>query len=152
LPSAPQPLAKWSILAIFGLPFGALGESALGIAPVENRVVEQAILNVIEPIFEREMAAHSYGFRAGRGAQDALRRVPQRLNTGSRMRANRLSGSEGGGSFNPLSLPLSRYGFGRGLDAGRVRKVGTLRRSVRSLPETDVSAKHPYQMRVRTRA
>ena len=54
----------------------------LGIAPVENRVVEQAILNVIEPIFEREMATHSYGFRPGRGAKDALRRVQQLLNTG----------------------------------------------------------------------
>ena len=28
-PSAPPPLAKWAILAIFGLPYGALGESAL---------------------------------------------------------------------------------------------------------------------------
>ena len=54
----------------------------LGIAPVENRVVEQAILHVIEPIFEREMATHSYGFRPGRGAKDALRRVQPLLKTG----------------------------------------------------------------------
>jgi len=54
----------------------------LGIAPVENRVVEMAIRNVIEPIFEHEFAAPSYGFRPGRGAKDALRRVQQLLQGG----------------------------------------------------------------------
>jgi RNA-directed DNA polymerase len=54
----------------------------LGIAPVENRVVEMALRNVIEPIFERDFAPHSYGFRPGRGAKDALRRVQQLLNEG----------------------------------------------------------------------
>ncbi len=54
----------------------------LGIAPVENRVVEMAVRNVIEPIFEHEFALHSYGFRPGRGAKDALRRVQQLLEQG----------------------------------------------------------------------
>ncbi|RPJ27339.1 MAG: group II intron reverse transcriptase/maturase [Planctomycetaceae bacterium] len=54
----------------------------LGIAPVENRVVEMAVRNVIEPIFERDFAPHSYGFRPGRGAKDALRRVQQLLDQG----------------------------------------------------------------------
>lgn len=54
----------------------------LGIAPVENRVVEMAIRNVIEPIFEHEFAEHSYGFRPGRGAKDALGRVQQLLEGG----------------------------------------------------------------------
>ena len=54
----------------------------LGIAPVENRVVEMAIRNVIEPIFEHECAEQSYGFRPGRGAKDALRRVQQLLHQG----------------------------------------------------------------------
>lgn len=54
----------------------------LGIAPVENRVVEMAIRNVIEPIFEHQFAEHSYGFRPGRGAKDALRRVQQLLEEG----------------------------------------------------------------------
>lgn len=54
----------------------------LGIPPVENRVVEMAIRNVIEPIFERDFAPHSYGFRPGRGAKDALRRVQQLLEEG----------------------------------------------------------------------
>lgn len=54
----------------------------LGIPPVENRVVEMAIRNVIEPIFENDFAEHSYGFRPGRGAKDALRRVQQLLDSG----------------------------------------------------------------------
>jgi RNA-directed DNA polymerase len=54
----------------------------LGIPPVENRVVEMAVRNVIEPIFERDFAPHSYGFRPGRGAKDALRRVQGLLNEG----------------------------------------------------------------------
>ena len=54
----------------------------LGIAPVENRVVEMAVRNVIEPIFEHDFAPHSYGFRPGRGAKDALRRVQQLLDAG----------------------------------------------------------------------
>jgi RNA-directed DNA polymerase len=54
----------------------------LSIAPVENRVVEMAVRNVIEPIFERDFAPHSYGFRPGRGAKDALRRVQHLLNQG----------------------------------------------------------------------
>jgi RNA-directed DNA polymerase len=47
----------------------------LGIPTVRDRVVQAAIVNVIEPIFERDFAQHSYGFRPGRGCKDALRRV-----------------------------------------------------------------------------
>src|SRR5262245_46849540 len=39
----------------------------LGIPTVRDRVVQTALLNVLEPIFEREFAEHSYGFRPGRG-------------------------------------------------------------------------------------
>ena len=54
----------------------------LSIPPVENRVVEMALRNVIEPIFENEFAEHSYGFRPQRGAKDALRRVVHLLQKG----------------------------------------------------------------------
>jgi len=37
---------------------------------------------VLEPIFERDFAQHSYGFRPGRGCKDALRRVDQLLKAG----------------------------------------------------------------------
>jgi RNA-directed DNA polymerase len=54
----------------------------LGLPTVEDRVVEMAIRNVIEPIFEQGFAKHSYGFRPGRGAKEALRRVDQLLKSG----------------------------------------------------------------------
>jgi RNA-directed DNA polymerase len=54
----------------------------LGIPTVRDRVVQAAIVNAIEPIFERDFAEHSYGFRPGRGCKDALRRVDQLLKAG----------------------------------------------------------------------
>ncbi len=47
----------------------------LGIPTVRDRIVQAALRNVIEPIFEWDFAEHSYGFRPGRGCKDALRRV-----------------------------------------------------------------------------
>jgi RNA-directed DNA polymerase len=54
----------------------------LGIPTVRDRVVQAAVVNVIEPIFERDFAKHSYGFRPNRGCKDALRRVDQLLQAG----------------------------------------------------------------------
>jgi RNA-directed DNA polymerase len=56
----------------------------LGIPAVRDRVVQTALRDVIEPIFEREFARHSYGFRPGRGCKDALRRVDELLKQGYR--------------------------------------------------------------------
>ena len=47
----------------------------LGIPTVKDRIVQQAVRLVIEPIFEHEFAEASYGFRPGRGCHDALREV-----------------------------------------------------------------------------
>lgn len=54
----------------------------LGIPTVRDRVVQTALRNVVEPIFERDFAEHSYGFRPGRGCKDALRRVHRLLRMG----------------------------------------------------------------------
>ncbi len=54
----------------------------LGIPTVRDRTVQTALRNVLEPIFERDFAEHSYGFRPGRGCKDALRRVDKLLRTG----------------------------------------------------------------------
>lgn len=54
----------------------------LGIPTVRDRVVQTAVLMVIEPIFERDFARHSYGFRPNRGCKDALRRVNDLLEAG----------------------------------------------------------------------
>lgn len=54
----------------------------LGIPAVRDRVVQTALRAVMEPIFEREFAEQSYGFRPQRGALDALGRVETLLMSG----------------------------------------------------------------------
>jgi RNA-directed DNA polymerase len=61
---------------------GSREDRPLGIPTVRDRVVQTALRNTIEPIFEVGFAAHSYGFRPGRGCQDALQRVEQLLDAG----------------------------------------------------------------------
>jgi RNA-directed DNA polymerase len=61
---------------------GSNEKRPLGIPTVRDRVVQKALLATIEPIFEREFAEQSYGFRPERGCKDALRRVDQLLKAG----------------------------------------------------------------------
>jgi RNA-directed DNA polymerase len=61
---------------------GSQDKRPLGIPAVRDRTVQGALRHVLEPIFEVDMAAHSYGFRPGRGAKDALRRVDSLLKAG----------------------------------------------------------------------
>lgn len=44
----------------------------LGIPTVKDRVVQQALLNVLQPIFEPEFHPSSYGYRPGRSAHHAI--------------------------------------------------------------------------------
>ncbi|HYW83843.1 MAG TPA: reverse transcriptase domain-containing protein, partial [Spirochaetia bacterium] len=61
---------------------GSKEQRPLGIPTVGDRVVQAAVRAVLEPIFERDFAAQSYGFRPNRGCQDALRCVDTLLKEG----------------------------------------------------------------------
>jgi RNA-directed DNA polymerase len=61
---------------------GSADKRPLGIPTVRDRVVQTAVHVVLEPIFERDFATHSYGFRPRRGAKDARRRVDALLQAG----------------------------------------------------------------------
>jgi RNA-directed DNA polymerase len=61
---------------------GSKEKRPLGIPTVRDRVVQAALRAVLEPIFERDFAAQSYGFRPNRGCKDALRRVDALLKAG----------------------------------------------------------------------
>ena len=61
---------------------GSTEQRPLGIPTVRDRVVQTALRNVIEPLFEQDFAEHSYGFRPNRGCKDALRRVEHLLKSG----------------------------------------------------------------------
>ncbi len=49
------------------------GERVLGIPNVQDRVIQQAVSQVLSPIFEAEFSEHSYGYRPQRSAHDAVR-------------------------------------------------------------------------------
>ena len=54
----------------------------LGIPTVRDRVVQAAVLLILEPIFEADFEDCSYGFRPGRSAHDALRVIREHLKEG----------------------------------------------------------------------
>jgi RNA-directed DNA polymerase len=61
---------------------GSRDKRPLGIPTVRDRVAQAALRNVLEPIFERDFAERSDGFRPGRGCKDAPRRVDEFLKAG----------------------------------------------------------------------
>jgi len=54
----------------------------LGIPCVRDRVIQQATLVILEPIFESDFLDSSYGFRPGRSAHDALTEIRGHLQNG----------------------------------------------------------------------
>jgi RNA-directed DNA polymerase len=58
---------------------GSREQRPLGVPSVRDRVVQTALLHVLEPIFDVTFAEHSYGFRHGRGCHQALERVEELL-------------------------------------------------------------------------
>ncbi len=56
----------------------------LGIPTIRDRVVQTAVLLIIEPIFEADFMDCSHGFRPGRSAHDALEEIKQNLQQGRR--------------------------------------------------------------------
>jgi RNA-directed DNA polymerase len=62
---------------------GTSEKRPLGIPTVRDRVAQAALRNVLEPIFEKDFAPHSYGFRPDCGCKDALRRVDALLRQGN---------------------------------------------------------------------
>ena len=48
------------------------GQRELGIPTVTDRVIQQALLQVLQPIVDPTFSEHSYGFRPGRRAHDAV--------------------------------------------------------------------------------
>ena len=75
----PQPVRRAWIAKL-----GSKEKRPLGIPAVRDRIVQGALRHVLEPIFETDFAEQSYGFRPGRGAKDALRRVDTLLKAGHR--------------------------------------------------------------------
>ena len=61
------------------------GERALGIPTVLDRLIQQAVAQVLVPIFDPEFSESSFGFRPGRSAHAALRQVQAEVRAGRRI-------------------------------------------------------------------
>jgi len=60
------------------------GKRMLGIPTVLDRLIQQALLQVLTPIFDPTFSEDSYGFRPGRSAHDAVRRAREHMAAGYR--------------------------------------------------------------------
>jgi len=72
----PQPVKRCEIPKMNG------GVRVLGVPTVLDRVVQQAIVQVLTPLFDPGFSAHSYGFRPGRSAHGAVREARQHVADG----------------------------------------------------------------------
>jgi len=66
------------------LPKPGGGTRMLGIPTVLDRLITQGILQVMSPIFDRDFSAHSYGFRPGRSAHQAIEQARRYMEQGNR--------------------------------------------------------------------
>jgi RNA-directed DNA polymerase len=65
-----------------GIPKPEGGERQLGIPTVLDRFIQQAVAQVLSPLFESHFSPHSYGFRPGRSAQEAMKQAQEYVQDG----------------------------------------------------------------------
>lgn len=61
------------------------GIRRLGIPTVTDRIIQQAIAQVLSPIYEQQFSEHSYGFRPHRSAHQALKKASEHVESGNKV-------------------------------------------------------------------
>src|SRR5450830_650653 len=61
------------------------GQRELGIPTVTDRLIQQALLQVLQPMIDPTFSEHSYGFRPGRRAHDAVKAAQAYVQSGRRI-------------------------------------------------------------------
>ncbi|TKC81738.1 group II intron reverse transcriptase/maturase [Trinickia terrae] len=61
------------------------GRRELGIPTVTDRLIQQALLQVLQPMIDPSFSEHNYGFRAGRRARDAVLAAQRQVQDGYRV-------------------------------------------------------------------
>jgi group II intron reverse transcriptase/maturase len=61
------------------------GERELGIPTVTDRLIQQALLQTLQPLLDPTFSEHSYGFRPGRRAQDAVLAAQRYVSSGRKV-------------------------------------------------------------------
>jgi retron-type reverse transcriptase len=59
------------------------GERMLGVPTVLDRLIQQAVSQVLTPVFDPQFHPHSFGFRPGRSAHEAVERARQSIADGA---------------------------------------------------------------------
>jgi group II intron reverse transcriptase/maturase len=68
-----------------GIPKPGGGVRELGIPTVVDRLIQQALLQVLQPLIDPSFSAHSHGFRPGRSAHGAVLEAQQHVQAGYRV-------------------------------------------------------------------
>ena len=74
------------------IPKASGGERLLGIPTVQDRIIQQAVQQVLTDKFDRGFSLHSYGYRAGHSAQQAVLMARSYVRAGNRRNIERLAG------------------------------------------------------------
>lgn len=67
------------------IPKPDVGQRELGIPTVTDRLIQQALLQVLQPLLNPAFSEHSYGFRPGRSAQDAVLAAQRHISSGRKV-------------------------------------------------------------------